>query len=94
MYGGQALVATSPFASVDEIVGQAANFFGGDEPNRGGGRLTAEDPGGEAEADLVPGAGVRAVSWVTGRLGVKMVSPAAEFTLDGLDGFTGGVFVG
>lgn len=77
---------------------QLANFFGGDDTNRGGIRLVARDLDGDNRADIVVGSGTGAGSRVTGYLGKNIPTngnPTGEqFALDAYPGFMGGVFVG
>jgi hypothetical protein len=76
---------------------QLANFFGGDEANRGGIRVAVKDLDGDARADLVVGAGAGAGSRVTTYLGKDVGpngTPPARNDFDTFPGFTGGVFVG
>jgi hypothetical protein len=76
---------------------QLANFFGGNEANRGGIRVAVKDLDGDAKADLVVGAGAGAGSRVTAYLGANIAAngtPAAQLDFDAFPNFSGGVFVG
>lgn len=76
---------------------QVANFFAGDAVNRGGVRVAVKDLDGDAQADLVVGAGTGDGSRVTGHLGKHVPTdgaPPQRFALDAFTAFTGGVFVG
>jgi hypothetical protein len=94
--GGPRVTAFSGKALLDNRYDVRANFFAGDEANRGGVRLAVQDLDGDDRADLVTGAGAGAGSRVTaylGRdLGLGTPPPARDF--DAFAGFTGGVFVG
>ena len=74
-----------------------ANFFGGDESNRGGVWVAVKDLDGDTRADLVVGSGTGAGRRVTGYLGTTIGPagmPPAQFDFDAFPGFAGGVFVG
>jgi uncharacterized delta-60 repeat protein len=74
---------------------QLANFFGGDEANRGGIRVAVKDLDADTKADLVAGAG--AGSRVTAYPGKSIApegTPPTAFDFDAFPGFAGGVFVG
>jgi hypothetical protein len=74
-----------------------ANFFGGDQANRGGARVVARDLDGDRRADLVVGDGTGAGSRVTGYLGKTIApdgTPPEQFAFDAFPGFDGGVYVG
>jgi hypothetical protein len=77
---------------------QLANFFAGDDSNRGGVRVSAKGLDGDARADLVTGAGTGSSSVVTTFAGSSILVDGTPPTLrqfspfDG--GFLGGVFVG
>ena len=74
---------------------QAANFFAGDPQQSGGIRLAVKDLDGDTRADLVTGDGTG--STVRGYLGTGITptnEPDETLTVDGLPGFSGGVFVG
>ncbi|MFO0806097.1 MAG: transglutaminase domain-containing protein [Gemmataceae bacterium] len=74
-----------------------ANFYGGNDSNRGGIRLVARDLDGDRLADLVVGDGTGAGSHVTGYLGKSFSdagTPPSAFSLDAYPGFVGGVYVG
>ena len=73
-----------------------ANFFAGNEDNRGGVRVSVKNLDGDARADVVVGDGTDAGSRVTGYLGKDFgggAAPAA-FGFDAFPGLTSGVFVG
>jgi hypothetical protein len=95
--GGPRVTAFSGKALLANAYEMKANFFGGDEGNRGGIRVAVKDLDGDDRADLVVGAGSGAGSRVTTYLG-KALSPAAappaHFDFDAYPGFAGGVFVG
>jgi hypothetical protein len=95
--GGPRVTAFSGAALAADRSGVTANFFGGDEANRGGVRVAAKDLDGDDRADLVVGAGTGAGSRVTAYLGKAIPAagpPPARFDVDAFGGFTGGVFVG
>ena len=73
-----------------------ANFFAGNEDNRGGVRVAAKNLDGDARADLVVGDGAGAGSRVTTYLGKLLGpgSPPSRDTFDAFPDFLGGVFVG
>jgi hypothetical protein len=77
----------------DDVI---ANFFAGDEGNRGGVRVVARDLDRDGNADLVVGSGTGAGSRVTGYRGSALAANRAEpvFGFDAFPGFSGGVFVG
>jgi uncharacterized delta-60 repeat protein len=88
-FGGKALLANQ--------YDVRANFFGGNEANRGGIRVAVKDLDGDNRADLLAGAGSGAGSRVTAYHG-KAIAPAgappAAFDFDAFGDFPGGVFVG
>ncbi|OWK47468.1 beta strand repeat-containing protein [Fimbriiglobus ruber] len=93
------LSAAGNFQSLDDaaVAGAGvADFFAGDPSGRDGVPVAVKDLDGTDQAGLVTGAG--SGSTVTGYTGAAMLanpsSPTADFTLDALPGFTGGVFVG
>lgn len=95
--GGPRVTAFSGKALLSNEYEKRANFFGGDEANRGGIRLAVKDLDGDDRADLVVGAGSGAGSRVTAYFGKDIPTvgaPPAAFDFDALPGFTGGVFVG
>jgi len=73
-----------------------ANFFAGNEANRGGVRVSAKNLDGDLFADLVVGDGSGAGSRVTGYSGaaLKGGSTTPAFAFDAFAGSLGGVFVG
>ena len=74
-----------------------ANFFAGDEANRGGIRVVARDLDGDDRADIVTGSGDKGGTRVSGYLGKNTPAngtPPTAFSFDALPGFNGGVFVG
>lgn len=76
---------------------QLANFFAGDTSSTGGIRVAAKDLDGDAQADVVVGAGKNAGSLVTAYAGKSIPvqgQPPTLFALDAFSGFGGGVFVG
>jgi hypothetical protein len=92
-----AFSATDLISSGGGTLTPLANFFGGDEANRGGVRVAVKDLDGDAKADLVVGAGTGAGSRVTAYAG-KTVAPAGtppvQLDFDAFPEFAGGVFVG
>ena len=97
--GGPRVLALS---GKDLVAGTAnpavlANFFAGDEANRGGVRVAAKNLDGDRLADLVVGPGVGGGSKVTAFAG-KSVRPSGTpptlFSYDDPDAGTAGVFVG
>ena len=76
---------------------QLANFFAGDTSSTGGIRIAVKDLDGDAQADVVVGAGTKAGSRVTAYAGksIPIEGPPPElFHFDAFPGFGGGVFVG
>jgi hypothetical protein len=75
---------------------QVANFFAGDESNRGGVRVAVKDLDGDNKADVVVGDGEGAGSRVTAYLGSVLATGAAtpDFAFDAYPGSVGGVYVG
>ncbi|MGL4421066.1 MAG: hypothetical protein ACRCZF_10410, partial [Gemmataceae bacterium] len=73
-----------------------ANFFAGDDSNRGGVRLAARDLNSDNRPELITGAGVTAGSKVNVYAGTEIAgpAPAARSSFDAFPGFSGGVFVG
>jgi hypothetical protein len=74
-----------------------ANFFAGDENNRGGIRVVARDLDGDNRADIVTGSGDKGGTRVSGYLGKNTPvngTPPTVFSFDAMPGFNGGVFVG
>jgi len=74
-----------------------ADYFAGDDANRGGIRVAVKNLDGDNRADIVAGAGTGAGSRVTayaGRAVVGKPKPDAIFEFDAVPGFDGGVFVG
>ncbi|HYH69192.1 MAG TPA: FG-GAP-like repeat-containing protein, partial [Urbifossiella sp.] len=73
-----------------------ANFFAGNQDNRGGVRVVAKNLDGDAMMDVVVGDGAGAGSRVTGYLGKNLGAgtPPAQASFDAFPGFLGGVFVG
>ncbi|OWK43062.1 beta strand repeat-containing protein [Fimbriiglobus ruber] len=99
--GAQLLSAAGSFQSLsDASVSGAtvADFFAGDPSNRDGVRLAVADLDGSNQASLVVGSGQGAGATVTAYTGKAIVAnpeaPAADFSLDALPAFQGGVFVG
>jgi hypothetical protein len=97
--GGPRVLALS---GADLMAGKAdgskvlANFFAGDDANRGGVHVAAKNLDNDTKADLVVGPGPGGGDRVFGYLGkdfVNGVAPGA-FAFDAFGGFTGGVFVG
>ncbi|OWK47467.1 beta strand repeat-containing protein [Fimbriiglobus ruber] len=87
------------FSSLDDsaVAGaEVADFFAGDPSGRDGVPVAVKDLDGTDQAGLVAGSGSSGT--VTGYTGAAMLSnpssPATDFSLDALPGFTGGVFVG
>ncbi len=72
------------------------NFFAGDTASRGGIRVAVKNLDGDAQADLLVGAGSGAGSRVTAYAGksVGAGTPPELFAFDAVAGFVGGVFVG
>jgi hypothetical protein len=91
IFSGRGLVA-GQLASPPEI----ANFFAGDQGNRGGVRVAVKDLDGDAKADVVVGDGEGAGSRVTAYLGSVLTSGSvtADFAFDAFPGSTSGVYVG
>jgi hypothetical protein len=76
---------------------QLANFFVGDPASQGGIHLAVKDLDGDARADLVAGDGLGTGGMVRGYRGSTITpdgTPAESLSIEGLPGFTGGVFVG
>jgi len=74
-----------------------ANFFGGNQANRGGIRVSSRDLDSDKMADIVVGDGTRAGSRATGYLGKNITpggTPPEVFAFDAFPGFQGGVYVG
>ena len=90
----------SSFAGTSLVSGGTAqrvvDFFAGDSNNRGGVRVAVKNLDGDANADLLTGAGVGAGSRLTAYVGKSLGAgtPPESFGLDALPGFTNGVFVG
>jgi subtilisin-like proprotein convertase family protein len=84
------------FASADLMKNQAntmANFFAGDQNNRGGIRIAAKDLDGDGKAEVVTGAGTNGGSRVSVyRKAAQGLALLQEF--DAYDNYAGGVFVG
>jgi hypothetical protein len=92
------LLAAGNFGSLDARLDLGvANFFSGDDSDRGGVRLAVADLDGDARADILTGDGPGGGSEVRGFLGTT-VSQAAPPEALGFDpfppAFRGGVFVG
>ena len=76
---------------------RVVDFFAGDPNNRGGVRVAVKNLDNDANADLVVGAGPGAAARVTTYAGKTLganLTPPELFALDGLPGFSNGVFVG
>jgi len=91
----------SSFAGTSLVSGETpqrvVDFFAGDPTNRGGIRVATKDLDGDANADLVVGAGPGAASRVTAYAGKALganLSLSELFAFDPAPGFSGGVFVG
>ena len=91
-----ALSGVDVIASKGDQSAVVANFFAGNEANRGGVRVSAKNLDGDVFADLVVGDGAGAGSRVTGYSGsaLKSGSTTPAFAFDGFAGSVGGVFVG
>ena len=96
--GGPRVLALDPVKLMQGDMPGAtlANFFAGNDANRGGVRVTAKNLDGDGMADLVVGDGAGAGSRVTAYLGKDMTggTPPAQTSFDAYPGFLGGVFVG
>jgi subtilisin-like proprotein convertase family protein len=88
------------FSGSDLLTGkftEVANFFAGNQDNRGGVRVSVKDLDGDQFMDLVVGDGEGAGSQVTAYPGKTLGSNRPNnplFQFDELSGYTGGVFVG
>ncbi len=73
-----------------------ANFFAGDETDRGGVRVVAKNLDNDLRLDVITGSGAGSGSRVTAYSGTSLTSgyPLSIFSLDAFPGFTGGIFVG
>jgi hypothetical protein len=98
--GGPRVYALSGFGLTQQngALTQVANFFAGDQSNRGGVPLAAKDIDGDHRADIVAGAGEGAQSVVTTYLGASIPANGTppvyqEFLVFPSD-FLGGAFVG
>ncbi|OWK36657.1 Flagellar hook-length control protein FliK [Fimbriiglobus ruber] len=95
------LLAAGSFSTLDDAAvstAGVADFFAGDPTSRGGVRVAVADLDGSNQASLVVGSGAGVAAAVTTYTGKAILanpaSPTADFDLDPLPGFSGGVFVG
>jgi len=91
----------SSFAGTSLVSGatpqRVVDFFAGAPTNRGGVRVATKDLDGDANADLIVGAGPGSASRVTAYTGKALrsnLTPSELFAFDPAPGFSGGVFVG
>jgi hypothetical protein len=95
--GGPRVLALDGEALMGGRTAPLANFFGGNQENRGGIRVAVRNLDGDNRADLVVGDGTGAGSHVTGYLGKNVQpngTPPEVFGFDAFPGFSGGVYVG
>jgi hypothetical protein len=80
----------------DSTLVMMANFFAGDETNRGGVRLAARDLDGDGRADVITGPGPAGGSLVKVYNGLSLSTgvPGLAGDLEPFPGFGGGVYVG
>ena len=94
--GGPRVSVFDGKALLGNVETRDADFFAGDETNRGGVRVAAADLDGDTRADVLAGAGTGAGSRVTAYAGAGLGrgTPTSLFEFDAFPGFAGGVFVG
>jgi hypothetical protein len=95
--GGPRVLALSGKDLIAGTKTPLANFFAGDQNNRGGVRVAVADLDGDNRADLVVGSGTGNGSRVNLYLGKNVTAngiPPEQSGFDAFPGYTGGVFVG
>jgi hypothetical protein len=80
----------------DNTLAVMANYFAGDDANRGGVRLVTRDLSGDNRAEVITGPGPGGGSLVNVYAGDELANgnPSLAGSLEPFPGFTGGVFVG
>ena len=100
LFDGKALVAASPFSTLDAVpaAAQLANFFAGDSDLRGGVRMTLKDVDADGKRDLVTASGEGEPSRVRVFLATNLLTDSTPGTDQEFDPFgqtlANGVFVG